>query len=143
HQAGVWRYLRVLGCTPAEADDLTQETFLAVLQRPFEEVAPAATAAYLRRAARSLFLTAKRRSARWVALEELDQLESQWVQWAGDDAGESLLTALGRCLGTLADKARRGVDLRYREGRRRSERAAALGMSEAGANTLLQRAKHH
>jgi len=30
HQAGVWRYLRFLGCEPSEADDLVQETFLDV-----------------------------------------------------------------------------------------------------------------
>ena len=45
HQAGVWRYLRVLGCDSAGADDLTQETFLAVLQKPFQDYNPAATAA--------------------------------------------------------------------------------------------------
>ena len=27
HQAGVWRYLRYVGCEPPEADDLTQDTF--------------------------------------------------------------------------------------------------------------------
>ena len=37
HQAGVWRYLRVLGCPATEAEDLTQETFLAVLTRPFHD----------------------------------------------------------------------------------------------------------
>ena len=33
HQAGVWRYLRVLGCSRELAEDLTQETFLAVLEQ--------------------------------------------------------------------------------------------------------------
>ena len=28
HQAGVWRYLRALGCDASLADDLTQDTFL-------------------------------------------------------------------------------------------------------------------
>ena len=36
HQAGVWRYLRFLGCDRPLADDLTQETFLAVLETPFD-----------------------------------------------------------------------------------------------------------
>ncbi len=30
HQVGVWRYVRFLGAEAAEADDLTQETFLAL-----------------------------------------------------------------------------------------------------------------
>jgi RNA polymerase sigma-70 factor (ECF subfamily) len=51
YQAGVWRYLRALGCDAAQAEDLTQDTFLAVLQRPFQDINPAATAAYLRAAA--------------------------------------------------------------------------------------------
>ena len=34
HQAELWRYLRYLGCDAAEAEDLTQETFLAALSGP-------------------------------------------------------------------------------------------------------------
>ena len=33
HQAGIWRYLRALGCEASEADDLTQETFTRVFAR--------------------------------------------------------------------------------------------------------------
>ena len=40
HQAGVWRYLRLLGCAPDLADDLVQETFLQVLRRPFVDALP-------------------------------------------------------------------------------------------------------
>ena len=40
YQVGVWRYLRALGCEPALADDLTQETFLSVLQHPFTDFGP-------------------------------------------------------------------------------------------------------
>jgi RNA polymerase sigma-70 factor (ECF subfamily) len=143
HQAGVWRYLRVLGCSPAEADDLTQETFLAVLQRPFTDLGPAATAGYLRKAARNLFLSAKRRNARWVSVAELDEVEAAWSRWAGDDGGQTLLAALEVCLGTLAERARKALELRFREGRSRSEIAAGVGMSEDGAKNLLQRAKQH
>ena len=34
HQADLWRHLRMLGCDPAQADDLTQETFLTVMEKP-------------------------------------------------------------------------------------------------------------
>lgn len=143
HQAGVWRYLRVLGCSPAEADDLTQDTFLAVLQRPFTDLGPAATAGYLRKAARNLFLTSKRRNARWASVAEMDDVEADWSRWAGDDGGQSLLAALELCLGTLAERARKALELRFREGRSRSEIAAGVGMSEDGAKNLLQRSKQH
>ena len=56
YQAGIWRYLRALGCSVAEADDLTQETFLAVFQRPFDDFDPRATGAYLRRVAFNLLV---------------------------------------------------------------------------------------
>ena len=61
HQAAVWRYLRFLGCDPAQADDLTQETFLAVLEKPFEQRCDTATAAYLRTVARNRFLAVMRK----------------------------------------------------------------------------------
>ena len=43
HQAGVWRFLRAAGCEPNLADDLTQEAFVMVLQRPFVEYSRTAT----------------------------------------------------------------------------------------------------
>jgi RNA polymerase sigma-70 factor (ECF subfamily) len=143
HQAGVWRYLRVLGCSAAEADDLTQDTFLAVWQRPFQEYSPTATAAYLRTVARNLFITSQRRNARWVAMTELDDVDTAWSRWAGDDGGQTLLLALEACLQTLAERARRALDLRFREQRSRTDIAATIGLSEDGAKNLMQRAKQH
>lgn len=143
HQAGVWRYLRVLGCSAAEADDLTQDTFLAVWQRPFQEYNAAATAAYLRTVARNLFITSQRRNARWVTVAELDDIDTAWGRWSGDDGGQNLLLALEACLQTLADRARRALDMRFRDGRSRTEIAADVGLSEDGAKNLMQRAKLH
>src|SRR3569623_2158321 len=85
HQAGVWRYLRVLGCSASQAEDLTQETFLAVLEKPFQEIYRAATAAYLRQVSRNLFISAQRRAARAVAVAELDEIEAAWSRWAAND----------------------------------------------------------
>ncbi|HRJ79073.1 MAG TPA: sigma-70 family RNA polymerase sigma factor, partial [Planctomycetota bacterium] len=62
HQAGVWRYLRYLGCDRAQADDLTQETFLQVLRHGFEQRGERETAAYLRKVARNCFLMSVRRT---------------------------------------------------------------------------------
>ncbi|HVX61617.1 MAG TPA: RNA polymerase sigma factor [Pirellulales bacterium] len=143
HQAGVWRYLRVLGCSANQAEDLTQETFLAVLQKPFQEINRAATAAYLRQVARNLFISSQRRAARGVAMAELDEIEAAWGRWAANDDGRELLVALQKCLETLADKARQALELRFREKQSRAAIAAALGMSEDGAKNLMQRAKQH
>lgn len=143
HQAGVWRYLRVLGCSANQAEDLTQETFLAVLQKPFREINRAATAAYLRQVARNLFISSQRRAARGVAMAELDEIEAAWSRWAANDDGRELLAALQKCLETLADKARQALELRFREKKSRAAIAAELGMSEDGAKNLMQRAKQH
>jgi RNA polymerase sigma-70 factor (ECF subfamily) len=141
HQAGVWRYLRVLGCSTALADDLTQDTFLAVLQKPFEVRGPAATASYLRTVARNLWITTSQRENRYITAGELDELDVVWDRWAGRDGGEQLLAALESCLRELSDRARQALNLRYRCQQPRREIAAALQMSEDGAKNLLQRAK--
>jgi RNA polymerase sigma-70 factor (ECF subfamily) len=138
HQAGVWRYLRVLGCPAAEAEDLTQETFLAVLTKPFHDYNRQATAAYLRQVARNLFISGRRRA---VAVAELDEAEAAWLQWAVKDDGQELMDALQACLQKLTDRARQALDLRFGRQSPRAEIAAALGLSEDGAKNLMQRAK--
>lgn len=143
HQAGVWRYLRALGCESSLAEDLTQETFLAVLEKPFSDFNPAATAAYLRTVARNLFISAQRRANRQVSVADLDELDLEWSRWAGDDAGQQLLGSLQECLQSLGEKARQAIELRYRQEASRAGIATTLGMSEDGAKNLLQRAKQH
>lgn len=138
HQTGVWRYLRVLGCPAAEADDLTQETFLAVLTKPFHDYNRQATAAYLRRVARNLFISSRRRA---VATAELDDAEAAWLRWAVQDDGEDLMNALRGCLQKLTDRARQVLDLRFGRQASRAEIASAVGLSEDGAKNLLQRTK--
>src|SRR5471032_2868639 len=94
HQAGVWRYLRALGCDPALADDLTQETFLHVLRQPFDDYNPAATASYLRRSAFNIYITLQRRNGRVVAVEDVEKFDQTWTAWAGSDSGDNVVEAL-------------------------------------------------
>jgi RNA polymerase sigma-70 factor (ECF subfamily) len=141
HQAGVWRYLRVLGCESNLADDLTQETFLAVLQARFFEVSPTATAAYLRKTAHNLFVSYQRRARRVVSMAEIDSIDGEWTRWVGDDNGEVLLEALKGCFEELNAKAKLALAMRFREDESRANIAAALRMTEHGAKNLMQRAK--
>jgi RNA polymerase sigma-70 factor (ECF subfamily) len=141
HQAGVWRYLRALGCEPALADDLTQETFLAVLQRPFQDLGPAAAAGYLRKIAFNLHVNHLRRAGKVVATDNLEELDAAWTRLAGDDHGESLLLALKECLKSLTDRARRALEMRFRDDQSREAIAAMLEITEHGAKNLMQRAK--
>src|SRR5438552_15470141 len=87
YQAGVWRYLRVLGCSPELAEDLTQETFLAVLQRPFTDNGPAATSAYLRQVAKNLYISHQRRAGRYTLVEDVDAFDAARDRWAGKTEG--------------------------------------------------------
>jgi len=141
HQNGVWRYLRALGCEPSLADDLTQETFLAVLQRPFQDFDPRATAAYLRRVAHNLYVSHHRRAGKVTAVENIEEFDMAWEKWAGNDNGEAMLEALAECREELTDRARLALEMRFRDRGSRAEIADALGISEHGAKNLMQRAK--
>lgn len=141
HQAGVWRYLRALGCEPSLADDITQDTFLTVLQKPFQQYSQAATAAYLRRVAYNRFVTLHRRNGKVTSVEDVEQLDVDWSRMADEDGGEELLAALKTCLEGISERARRALQLRFESSESRANIAADLGISEHGAKNLMQRAK--
>jgi len=141
HQLGVWRYLRAIGCDAALADDITQDTFLAVLRKPFEFVSDAASAGYLRRVAYHLLITARRRSSRVVVTSSMDTFETDWGRWAGFDSGEDAMDALRECFDRLSDRARTALRMRFSEESSREVIAEALGITEHGAKNLMQRAK--
>lgn len=141
YQAGIWRYLRALGCESALAEDLTQETFLHVLQRPFHEINSAATSAYLRKIALNLFISHQRRAGKVVVMEAVEEIDRTWTTWAGNDSGEAVLDALRECLKQLTERARKALELRFRSDHTRDEIASALEITEHGAKNLMQRAK--
>ena len=141
HQVGIWRYLRALGCDASEAEDLTQETFLAVLQKPFQYYGKAAAASYLRKVAYHRFISTRRRQGREVIVAELEQVHESWSRWfAKDDSGE-LLEALTDCLKQLTERARWALEMRFRDKLPRANIADALSITEHGAKNLMQRAK--
>ncbi len=113
HQAGLWRYLRALGCDACLADDLTQETFLEVMRRPFIQYNEQATAAYLRRVAHNLFITVRRRAGKVVFTENADDFETAWMRWAGFDSGNRALDALEECFKRLTNRAQQALRMRF------------------------------
>jgi len=143
HQAGIWRYLRALGCEAALAEDLTQDTFLAVLQKPFEEINDAATAGYLRTVARNLFISHQRRSGKVRVMEDIETVDNWWTEWVRDshDHGDDLLAALRDCMNQLTDRAKLALNMRFRDRSTREAIANALEITEHGAKNLMQRAK--
>ncbi|MBP9892012.1 MAG: RNA polymerase sigma factor [Planctomycetes bacterium] len=141
HQAGIWRYLRALGCSGAEAEDLTQETFLEVLRRPFEQRNEKSSAAYLRLVARHQMLMARRKRGREVGLAEVEGLDAEWNEYAGDDGGGLKVEALKECLKGLEDRERRALELRYKDEIPREEIGRALDLSDGGVKNLMERAR--
>lgn len=141
HQEALWRYLRYLGCSAAEAEDLAQETFLAVLRAPFEDRGPEAVSAYLRTAARRLLIRSRERARVPISLEELDVADAVWSRMAGEDAGKSQIEALRGCIEKLDERGKRAITLFYRDDSSRVAIGELLGMSEDGVKSLLRRAR--
>lgn len=137
HQVEIWRYLRFLGCDAAAAEDLAQDTFVAVLSKPFSDRGPGAAAAYLRRVARNLLLKSRRGPARSPV--ELDEMEASWQRFRGEDGGDAYMEALRACVQSLQGKTRSVVDLVFREGRSLPATASVVGLTVNGVRTLLQR----
>lgn len=141
HQAGLWRYVRALGADTSTSDDIVQETFLTLLEKPFEYRGPAATDSYLRTVARNRYISLCRKTGRQVLMDEFEQLESDWQDLVKDTDGEELLWALRGCFSKLTPRARQALTLRYRENCSREDIAAALNMAENGIKTLLRRSR--
>ncbi len=142
HQGDLWRYLRYLGCQAAEAEDLLQETFLAVFREGFEVRSTAQTVAYLRTVARNQLLMDRRKQRNRPQAVELETAEAVWAQAAGEDGLDDYLVALGECLhNALSPRARRALELQYRDRASRAEIATELHLAVEGVKTLLRRAR--
>lgn len=140
HLPGVWRYLRFMGCDREQADDLTQETFLVFLRKPFDYHGSASTSAYLRKTARYILLEARRARPDH---NELDAGNMVFAETAGESDGQDYLDALRECEQTLIGKALEAVRLCYRDRRNHEQIAVELDMKPNGVKTLLQRARQH
>lgn len=141
HQADIWRFLRALSCSAHEAEDLTQETFLEVMRKPFEQRSEASTAAYLRLVAKHRLFMERRKQGRMKELEALEGIEEQWAEFARDDGGEGRVEALKQCMQGLEERELRALDMRYRLNLPREEIARALGLSDGGVKNLMERAR--
>jgi RNA polymerase sigma-70 factor (ECF subfamily) len=142
HQAGVWRYMRFLGADAAEADDLTQEAFLALARGQFVERDELQTAGYLRVVARNQLLALRRKQNREVSTVALEAADSVWAAAAGTNGNlADYLDALRDCLQQLEGRARRAIDMQYRDHAARETIASQLGMQPDGVKTLLRRTR--
>ena len=144
HQAEIYRYLRYLGADAATAEDLVQETFLAVLRsgRAVAETEPGG-AAWLRGIARNLFLQwcrSQRTAAVRADSESVERAEATWgAVFLREGDGFDYMEALRACYGTLQAQDRLVVDQRYAQHMSRADMAKANDLSEDGVKSVLRR----
>jgi len=141
HRLAVWRYLRYLGCDDTAADDLAQETFLAVTRRPPEGVAARAWPSYLRTDGAEPVPGLDPQGTARAGVADLDLADEVWREFAGDDGGNARIEALRGCVEQLTGRAREAIDLHYREAASRLTIAERLEMTADGVKTLLRRTR--
>lgn len=142
HQIGVWRYLRALGASALDAEEVTQDAFLVEWRRGVAASSEESVAGFLRKTARFLWLRRKRDADRRErrALEAADRL---WERSCASDSGEACLAALRECIAHLPPRDREVVRATYVEpdGSDREVLAARFGLKPNGLKMLLQRVR--
>lgn len=134
----VRRYLRFLGCRDDELADLAHDAMLAGLARwPAEEL----PVPWLLATARNLLRKHLRTQRRRRELHDLERLDREWLETAGDDAAVAMAAALRECVEGLPARSREVLELRYGEGLDRVAIAARVGLGEEGVKSLLARVR--
>ncbi len=138
HRPTIWRYLRWLGASAEEADDLTQETMLVGCT-----TVPAAEPAgpFLRGVAKNRWLRSRRWWQRRREREIATAVDELWLATAEPDAGSELLDQLRHCLQGLQPRVQQALDLHYRGGLSWHDVAVQIGLKPNGTKTLVQRAR--
>ncbi len=139
HQAMVWRYLRLLGGTPEEADDLTQDAFVRAAEalRDGEELRH--PKAYLRSVARNA-LIGRRRRRQPLDLDWADAVDG-FVAHSPTALDDDRIDALRHCLTRLGPRARQALEWHHVEGIKYRDAAARLGIGAQGFKSMLARAR--
>lgn len=145
HYPTVYRVLLRLTGSPDEAEDLAQEVFLRLLQRPAPRGDDANLGGWLYRVASNLGFNALRarrrgrsRLLRWARLEPptTTQLPDPAADVERDDAAAAVRAALAE----LRERDRTALVLRY-SGVSYAEIAVALGVRANSVGTILVRAE--
>ena len=139
HQGPLWRFLRVLGCSAVDADELAVEAFVVAYQRGFVSQGHAQAASYLRQTAKNLWLQQQRRLSRDE--ERFAEVVQDLWNRTCPDGGTEYLEALRSCVSGLRGRAAEAIRLTYLEGVPQHDVAGRLGLRPNGLKTLLQRAR--
>lgn len=141
HQAPIWRYLRLLGADPEEADDLMQETFVRVAARLRAGEELRTPAAFLRGVARNLLLGARRRDRRKPPVVSWLDAVDEFVAAEPEAIEDARVDALRACMERLQGRALQAVQWHHLDGVPREEVAVRLGIGINGVKSLLSRSR--
>ncbi len=141
HQANVWRYLRMLGCEAAQAEDLTQEVFISVLKKPFDDRSRAETAAYLRTVAKHTFLNSIRSQGAKMVVGNLDDADVAWTAVTPEEDHHTRQDALRHCINKLPERAQKAIAYKYGDDFELLKIAEYLDTSEDAVKALLARTR--
>ena len=136
HYADVYRYAYRLAGTAADADDLTQQTFLIACDRLGTLREAAAVRGWLRTVCRREFLAAKRRSGRVSHRDEPPEIAVD-----PDDPAAAGRLDLDAVLADLPDPFRVAVVMHYLDGIPCRDIAAELGVPVGTVLSRLARAR--
>lgn len=145
HQTEIFRYIRYLGANRTTAEDLVQETFLAVLGGADSRGGTGEVrnqSAWLRGVARNIFLMYCRREKKdpvKVNSDSFEKAEAVWdSQFLREGDGFEYVEALRKCLNVLPEKQRGLVQLQYYQRKSRSEMARLYRMTANGVKSLMR-----
>lgn len=149
HRAAVFRLLRRLARDDAQAEDLTQETFITALEHLGAWRGEGSVKGWLLSIARSRFLMSRRGGAARHEPQDDASLESLGLAagWGAPMDPEALTarleeqTVLEQALAGLDAEAREVITLRDLEGLSGEETAQVLGLSLAAMKSRLHRAR--
>jgi RNA polymerase sigma-70 factor (ECF subfamily) len=139
HQRQLRAYLLALWPDSTVADDILQEVFLTVTQKAEQFQLGTDFASWTRAIARFKAIELRRSAGKFLVSEDVvDALASECPSnWADD----SRLTALSRCMKTLAPKARELIQLRYAEELTPMEIAKQLSRTVNSIGVALAKAR--
>ena len=134
----VYRFALWLSGNPAEADDITSETFVRAWTSS-SKIQTETVKAYLFTIARNLFLQQRRKQKRQVRLAQAAQETSRGPQGIVED--RLTLSAVLRQLQALPESDRAALVLRVQHELPYAEIARVLGISLASAKVKVHRAR--
>lgn len=127
----------LLGCSPAEAEDVVQSALERCLLSWGKVQRADNRDAYVHRVLVNTFVSSRRR--RWIGETPTDRWPEQPV--SDDTARVDGADAVGQALGRLPEDQRIAVVLRYYLGQPEAEMAAVLGVAPGTVKSRLARAR--